>query len=113
MRNFDANNVVVLEGTIDTFFEFDHKYQDISFYRFILAVKRPSGAIDYVPCSVSNKIIGNIRDWRGREIKIIGKFNHYVQKLEDGCRSIVQVNVLNMELISKKEVHENNILLIE
>ena len=29
--NFEANNVVILEGTIETCFKFDHKYRDISF----------------------------------------------------------------------------------
>ena len=110
--NFEANNVVILEGTIETCFKFDHKYRDISFYCFTLAVKRPSGTIDYIPCSVSSKIIGNIRDRTGRSIKIIGKFNSYEKQEHGKSRVIVQVNVLNMELISPKEVDENTVFLV-
>ena len=110
--NFEANNVVILEGTIETCFKFDHKYGDISFYCFTLAVKRTSGTIDYVPCSVSSKIIGNIRDWTGRSIRIIGKFNSYVKQEHGKSQVIVQVNILNMELISPKEVDENKVVLM-
>ena len=110
--NFEANNVVILEGTIETCFKFDHKYGDISFYCFTLAVKRTSGTIDYVPCSVSSKIIENIRDWTGRSIRIIGKFNSYVKQEHGKSQVIVQVNVLNMDLISPKEVDENKVVLM-
>ena len=110
--NFEANNVVILEGTIENCFKFDHKYRDISFYSFTLAVKRPSGTIDYVPCSVSGKIFKNIRDWTGRSIRIIGKFNSYEKQEHGKSQVIVQVNVLNMELISPKEVDENTVVLV-
>ena len=59
---FQANNVVMIEGTIDTFFEYDHSWKGQRFYNFTLAVRRTSETIDYIPCSISEKIIGKIRD---------------------------------------------------
>ena len=61
---FQANNVVMIEGTIDTFFEYDHSWKGQRFYNFTLAVRRTSETIDYIPCSISEKIIGEIRDWK-------------------------------------------------
>lgn len=109
---FQANNVVILEGIIDTFFEYDHSWEEQRFYNFTLAVKRTSGKIDYIPCSISNKIIGEIRDWRLRKVKVIGRYNSYGKYVDGKNIKIYNVNVLSLELISQKEDDDNMVVLL-
>ena len=109
---FQANNVVMIEGTIDTFFEYDHSWKGQRFYNFTLAVRRTSETIDYIPCSISEKIIGEIRDWKGRRVKVIGRFNSYGKYANGNNMKIYDVDVLSLELIAEEEDDENKVVLL-
>lgn len=109
---FQANNVVMIEGTIDTFFEYDHSWKGQRFYNFTLAVRRTSETIDYIPCSISEKIIGEIRDWKGRRVKVIGRFNSYGKYVNGNNMKIYDVDVLSLELIAEEEDDENKVVLL-
>lgn len=109
---FQANNVVMIEGTIDTFFEYDHSWKGQRFYNFTLAVRRTSETIDYIPCSISEKIIGKIRDWKGRRVKVIGRFNSYGKYVNGNNMKIYDVDVLSLELIAEEEDDENKVVLL-
>jgi len=108
---FQTNNVVMIEGTIDTFFEYDHSWKGQRFY-FTLAVRRTSETIDYIPCSISEKIIGEIRDWKGRRVKVIGRFNSYGKYVNGNNMKIYDVDVLSLELIAEEEDDENKVVLL-
>lgn len=109
---FQANNVAKIEGTIETFFEYDHSWKGQRFYNFTLAVRRTSGTIDYIPCSISERIIGEIRDWKGRRVKVIGRFNSYGKYVNGRNIKRYDVDVLSLELIAEEEDDDNIVVLL-
>ena len=111
MKNIEENSVT-LEGRVETSLKFEYRQEDISFFCFTLAVKRPSGNIDYVPCLVSSHVIKSKRNWKNREIRIKGKLSYCIKLIEGRYQDEVQVNVLKIELINRKKVDANNVLLL-
>ena len=53
---FSANNVIILEGTVETEFKYDHYFENQGFYVFTIASRRPSGTSDYIQCSVNESV---------------------------------------------------------
>ena len=74
---YEANNVVVLDGIIESLFEYDHSWNGNNFYKFTLSVRRTSGINDEILVSISDKIIGKIRNYKGKRVRVIGKLNSY------------------------------------
>ena len=109
---FQANNVVMIEGTIYTFFEYDHSWKGQRFYNFTLAVRRTSGTIDYMPCSISEMKIEKIRDWKGRRVKVIGRFNSYGNHVNGRNMKSYEVDVLSLEPIAEEEDDDNMVVLL-
>lgn len=76
------NNVVHLSGQIASELEFSHEIMDEKFYDFTIAVQRLSGQKDFVPVTVSERIIGENNFEIGNLIGLIGQFRSYNKSLK-------------------------------
>lgn len=87
------NNVVHLSGQIASEFEFSHEIMDEKFYDFTIAVQRLSGQKDFVPVTVSERIIGENNFEIGNLIGLIGQFRSYNKIVENHSKLVLKVFV--------------------
>ena len=52
-----SENTVILRGELQDLPQFSHENHQKQFYRFVLAVKRLSGAVDLLPVIVESRIL--------------------------------------------------------
>ncbi len=87
------NNVVHLSGQIASELEFSHEIMDEKFYDFTIAVQRLSGQKDFVPVTVSERIIGENSFEIGNLIGLIGQFRSYNKIIENHSKLVLKVFV--------------------
>lgn len=87
------NNVVHLSGQIASELEFSHEIMDEKFYDFTIAVQRLSGQKDFVPVTVSERIIGENSFEIGNLIGLIGQFRSYNKIVENHSKLVLKVFV--------------------
>lgn len=87
------NNVVHLSGQIASELEFSHEIMDEKFYDFTIAVQRLSGQKDFVPVTVSERIIGENNFEIGNLIGLIGQFRSYNKIIENHSKLVLKVFV--------------------
>lgn len=87
------NNVVHLSGQIASELEFSHEIMDEKFYDFTIAVQRLSGQKDFVPVTVSERIIGENNFEIGNLIGLIGQFRSYNKIVENHSKLVLKVFV--------------------
>lgn len=87
------NNVVHLSGQIASELEFSHEIMDEKFYDFTIAVQRLSGQKDFVPVTVSERIIGDNSFEIGNLIGLIGQFRSYNKIIENHSKLVLKVFV--------------------
>lgn len=87
------NNVVHLSGQIASELEFSHEIMDEKFYDFTIAVQRLSGQQDFVPVTVSERIIGENSFEIGNLIGLIGQFRSYNKIVENHSKLVLKVFV--------------------
>ena len=87
------NNVVHLSGQIASELEFSHEIMDEKFYDFTIAVQRLSGQKDFVPVTVSERIIGDNSFEIGNLIGLIGQFRSYNKIVENHSKLVLKVFV--------------------
>lgn len=101
------NNVVHLSGQIASELEFSHEIMDEKFYDFTIAVQRLSGQKDFVPVTVSERIIGENNFEIGNLIGLIGQFRSYNKIVENHSKLVLKVFV--RELCDNDEQLPNSI----
>ena len=87
------NNVVHLSGQIASELEFSHEIMDEKFYDFTIAVQRLSGQKDFLPVTVSERIIGENSFEIGNLIGLIGQFRSYNKIIENHSKLVLKVFV--------------------
>lgn len=87
------NNVAHLSGQIASELEFSHEIMDEKFYDFTIAVQRLSGQKDFVPVTVSERIIGENNFEIGNLIGLIGQFRSYNKIVENHSKLVLKVFV--------------------
>ncbi len=87
------NNVVHLSGQIASELEFSHEIMDEKFYDFTIAVQRLSGQKDFVPVTVSERIIGENSFEIGNPIGLIGQFRSYNKIVGNHSKLVLKVFV--------------------
>ena len=87
------NNVVHLSGQIASELEFSHEIMDEKFYDFTIAVQRLSGQKDFVPVTMSERIIGENNFEIGNLIGLIGQFRSYNKIIENHSKLVLKVFV--------------------
>ena len=124
VTNLLSNDIIRLKENLDkmnetqimkdikkivSYFDYDHSWKDESFYNFTLAVNNEDGSVEFIPISISERIIGSQRNMMGRRVKVIGKFNYYNRIINGQKNKIFKVKTLNLELIGSVEKDSNQI----
>lgn len=91
------NNQVTLSGKIVSNLEFSHEVCGEGFYTFMLAVERLSLQNDFIPITVSNRLVDTGEEWAGRFVKVSGQFRSYNKHEMDKHRLVLSVFATGFE----------------
>ena len=105
MNNIEKNNQVILKGKCETRPTFSHSVMGEGFYEFILSVPRLSNETDFLPITISERIIDKLGDFSS-EIGIVGQLRSY-NKIE-GEKSKLILTIFARDIISADEVKFTN-----
>ena len=106
MNNFyEKNNQVVLRGICQGSPKYSHSVMGEGFYEFTLAVARLSAEVDYLPVTISERLLPEIKD-TSKEIGIIGQLRSY-NKLE-GEKSRLILTIFVREIVPAEELNLSN-----
>lgn len=97
------NNRVTIAGVIVSNFTLDHNYYSERFYRFLLSIKRSSGAVDTIPVIVSERLMDVTKDMTGQYIFITGEFRSFKYHENNKTRLLLYVFPLKVDLIDEPE----------
>ena len=82
------NNKVYATGTIMTEFEFSHSVRSKKFYCSKIAIKRCSGNEDIIPLLVSERLINEEENIKGKLVNVTGQIRTHNRTGEDGKRHL-------------------------
>lgn len=105
ISNYEKNNQVILKGKCIDAPTYSHSVMGEGFYEFTLAVKRLSAEVDYLPITISERLLGEIKNFED-EIGIIGQLRSY-NKLE-GEKSRLILTIFAREIVSANELAITN-----
>ncbi len=102
MKNInEQNNIARVIGRISTQPKKSHEIEDEKFYELTLRVKRLSEAYDYIPITVSERLLDNRTLCEGDVIAVEGEFRSY-NKLEEEKSKLI-LHVFARDLWTEKE----------
>lgn len=107
--NTEKNNKVYLYGEIMSEAEFSHEVYGEGFYEFIVKVMRLSGQADYLPVTVSERIMTEGMGV-GSYICALGQFRSY-NKIEDG-KSRLMLTVFVREILDSQPAKNPNSIVL-
>ena len=87
------NNKVFLQGVIETAPEYNHTVKDEKFYTLTLRVKRLSGQEDFIPVTVSERLMGVTSFNVGEKLAINGQFRSYNKLVDNKSKLVLSVFV--------------------
>jgi len=105
MLNNEKNNQVMLKGKCETEPEYSHSVMGEGFYEFILAVPRLSNEVDYLPITISERLIDKLGD-RTKNVGIVGQLRSY-NKLE-GDKSKLILTIFARDVVDEDEISSCN-----
>ena len=82
--NIIENNIARLSGVIDSDPVFSHEVYGEGFYIFTVLSRRLSGSNDFIPVTVSDRLLDIAECRKGRNIAVSGQFRSYNNVLADG-----------------------------
>ena len=85
------NNHLVLKGTVDSELTFSHEVYGEGFYKFILKVQRLSETFDYIPVTISERLIRDVTVEAGKDVTVMGQFRSYNNFSGEGNRLTLTV----------------------
>ena len=86
-----SNNRVYLQGVVESTPELNHTVFDENFYTFNLRVPRLSGAVDYLPILISEKLLA-VNDVKvGNKLAIKGQFRSHNRQMEGRSKLILSI----------------------
>jgi len=104
-NNYEKNNQVMLKGKCVSDPEYSHSVLGEGFYEFTLAVPRLSSEIDYLPITISERLLPEIKDLN-EEIGIIGQLRSY-NKLQDEKSRLI-LTIFAREIVDSSELTSSN-----
>lgn len=102
----ENRNKVIVSGEINSQFVYSHKIFDESFYSFFIACKRNSGVYDYIPITVSERLIDISQDMTGERITIDGQFRSY--NIHDETGNHLKLYVFARDIVDCENNKNNN-----
>lgn len=106
-----ATNKVYIEGRIVTPLEFSHEMYGEGFYSLKVEVPRLSEIADYLPLTVSERLIASMDLTLGKLIKVEGQLRSYNKYVDGGNRLILTVFVREIKEIDEISKSPNQIFL--
>lgn len=103
------NNSVTVSGIITKDFQYSHEVYGESFYVSTVESKRTSKVSDFVPITVSERLVDISAAWGGQKVKITGTFRSYNKHTKTGNHLILSVFVDEISCVEKDEPDENEI----
>ncbi len=101
------NNDVEIVGTVYSEMTLSHEVYGEGFYNFMLEVPRLSDISDYIPITISERLIKNVPIKVGNEIEILGQFRSYNNYSEMGNKLILTVFARDIKLLDENKKVKN------
>lgn len=105
MINNEKNNEVFLRGTIHSTPTYSHSVMGEGFYELTLAVKRLSAEVDYLPVTISERLLHEI-DNQTAEIGIVGQLRSY-NKIENEKSHLI-LTIFAREIVDPDTLPSSN-----
>lgn len=102
----EENNRVLLVGTVSEDFVLDHEIYGEKFYSLMIATKRASGAIDFIPVLVSERLFDVNESYYGKTVQIMGE---YRSRNSEDRKLRLNVFANSFEVVSCDAKHINEI----
>ena len=106
-----ATNKVYIEGRISSGLEFSHEMYGEGFYSMKIEVPRLSEIVDYLPVTVSERLIASMDMTMGKLVKIEGQLRSYNKYVDGGNRLILTIFVREINEIEEISKGPNQIFL--
>ncbi len=103
-----ANNKAYLRGAVASKPEFSHEVMGEGFYEFTLAISRLSGDEDFIPVTISERIMSRADLSVGTVVTVSGQFRSY-NKPDEG-RSKLMLTVFARELLENDFSQNPNVI---
>lgn len=103
------NNKVIISGTILQEMELNYEKLGEKFFKYMVQVKRLSGAYDILPIIISERLIVNRNMTKGDEINIIGQLRSY-NRIVDGKSKLI-LTIFAQAFLEEKPKNPNEIFL--
>ncbi|OOO00336.1 MAG: single-stranded DNA-binding protein [Epulopiscium sp. Nele67-Bin004] len=101
------NNEVQVIGKAITDTQFSHKVYGEGFYTFDVEIPRLSESSDVVPVTVSERLLTQVGEIKGKIFKVAGQFRSYNQYEDGKNRLILTLFALEVEEVTEKELTRN------
>ncbi|WHH59018.1 single-stranded DNA-binding protein [Petroclostridium sp. X23] len=113
VENTLDNNLVEIIGEVDSELIFNHKVYGEGFYNFTLKVSRLSDVADYIPITVSERLLEDMNLRIGDQIEVAGQFRSYNNYNNEGNKLILTVFAKDINQLQddKKVKNPNSIFL--
>lgn len=87
----NSNNQVTIQGYIAAELLYSHEVFGEKFFDTCVAVFRESGAVDFVPLMVSERLVDPCKEHRGRFLEVTGQFRSFNQCEEEKKKLVLYV----------------------
>ena len=109
--NVISNNIVTICGTLENKPRFSHEMYGEAFYNGTLIVPRLSDACDYLPITISERLIIGVNMEAGTELILEGQLRSYNKYVEGSNKLILTVFTRNISLPDGEIKNPNQIYL--
>lgn len=112
-RSVFENNQVVISGTVVSEPEYSHEVYGEKFYMVDVQAKRLSGIYDFIPVTVSERMINVKELYIGQRISVYGQFRSFNSRDDGKNRLVLSVFARELEILDDMQSgrEENEIVL--
>ncbi|MBQ7453408.1 MAG: single-stranded DNA-binding protein [Clostridia bacterium] len=103
-NNFEKNNIAIIKGEVQGEPTFSHSVLGEGFYNLTVKVSRLSCEADYIPVTISERLMGDVTD--GTEVAFSGQFRSYNKLVGD--KSKLMLTMFVRERLDPKSCEEIN-----
>lgn len=96
MEFLQLNNVVQLEGRVDSKLEISHEIYGEIFYKFYLSIPRLSECEDRILITVSERVLKGIDVMEGANLQVEGQYRSYNNYSGEGSKLVLTVFAKNI-----------------
>ena len=109
MSRLIENNKARIVGEIVGQFEYSHEVFGENFYIGQLKIERTSGILDFIPITVSERMVDVSADWNGIFVEIEGSFRSYNKKDEEKRKLLLSVFVRDFNQLENASYNDNDV----